>query len=355
MEDKRDNIQLGEYPYTYARVSAMKAKLLKKSDYDKMLKMRENEIARYLQDSEYKSQINKIGATLTGTPLVEKAIRENLTDTLNKMKNISDGGLKILITEYLEKEDFFNIKTIIRGKFTKTPNDEIRKLLVPVGSLSLLELNKMLAVDDIDKILVMAKLLNFSEIKTALKTFKEKKQLEILEAAIDKVFYKKLVAFIETIPTDAKLIRDFLAGEVDATNIKVVLKFKKEKIGEEILRNLLVISKVSKISLKKWERIIMAKTLELAMKEFEKTPYEQIIKKGAEELQKKNTLSEIDLEFQKYLLKRARTKTHQNPLSVDVILSYMFAKEIEIRNIHTIIKSKQLMLSESFIQKELII
>lgn len=355
MKEEENTMRIGEYPYTYARVAAMKAKLLKKADYDKLLKMRENEIARYLQDCEYKQQINKFGATLTGAPLVEKAIRENLTETLNKLRAISEGSLHTLINEYLKKEDFFNIKTILRGKYTKSSNDEVRKLLVPVGELRLDDLNKLISFDDIDKILEYTGLVNHQEIRIAQKSFKEKKQFEILEAAIDKVFYKELIKFIEGLPSEAKIIREFLAGEVDATNIKVILKFKREKIDDNVIKSMVFHSSASKIPHQKWTKVLAAKSVEQAMKELEHTPYDSIMRKGLEEFQKKNSLSELDLAFQKYLLKRARVKTHQNPLSIDVILSYMFAKEIEIRNLYVIIKSKQLGLKEEFITKELIL
>ena len=344
-----------EYPYTFARVSAMRSKLLKKSDYDKILKMKEAEIAKFLQDFEYKKEINKFGVQLNGAQLIEKAIRENLTETLNKIVNISDPELQMVLKEYLKKEDYFNIKTIIRGKFTKTQNEEIRKLLVPVGELNNDALNKLISEDDIERIILKTKLSKNDEIKQAIKTFKEKKQLEILEFAIDKAFYKEMIAFVNSLSSDTKIIKDFLAGEIDATNIKIILKFKREKVGEDTIKKLLFISKASKLSRQKWEKIASAKTMADVLKEFEKTAYFDLMKKGIEELTKKDTLSEVDLLLQKFLLSRTQTKNHQNPLSIDVLLSYMFAKEVEIRNIHLIVKSKQLGLKEDFIEKQLIV
>ena len=48
-------LSLGKYPYTYARVSVMKGNLLKKEEYQKLLKMSLNEIISFLQNSEYKN------------------------------------------------------------------------------------------------------------------------------------------------------------------------------------------------------------------------------------------------------------------------------------------------------------
>jgi len=54
------------------------------------------------------------------------------------------------------------------------------------------------------------------------------------------------------------------------------------------------------------------------------------------------------------LLKQSILLLHQHPLSVDVILGYMFAKDIEVRNLKIIVKGKQLGLSEEFIESQLV-
>lgn len=354
MNIEKSSVTAQEYPYTVARISAMKAKLLAKDDYNKLLKMKENEIAKFLSDTEYKIQMNKYGISLSGANLVEMAIRDNLTYTLNKLKRISPDSLKYILDEYLKKEDIWNLKTIIRGKFTKTNNDEIRKLLVPVGSYNLDFLNKLLQENEIDKILNMSKMIKNEIVKTALKSFKDKKDLEVIEAALDTVFYKNLISYINTLPSELKLIKDFIASEIDALNIRIILKFKSEDIDDKTIKELMFISRSSKLPRDKWNKIIGIKNLDQIPKEFGQTPYETIVKDAVREFSANGTLSNLDLDFQKFLLKKANVKTHQNPLSADAIISYMFAKEIEIRNIYIIIKSKQLGLKEEFIQKELI-
>ena len=72
------------------------------------------------------------------------------------------------------------------------------------------------------------------------------------------------------------------------------------------------------------------------------------------QLHKMTHLSVI-LHLNHYLLDRAALLLHQNPLSIDVILGYMFAKEVEIRNLKTLIKGRQLGLDEDFINRELIV
>ena len=70
---------------------------------------------------------------------------------------------------------------------------------------------------------------------------------------------------------------------------------------------------------------------------------------------KKESLVAIELLLNKYLLDRIILLLHQHPLSVDVIMGYLFAKEIEIKNLKTIVKGKQLGMKEEFIENEIVV
>ena len=86
----------------------------------------------------------------------------------------------------------------------------------------------------------------------------------------------------------------------------------------------------------------------------EKTEYKTIIAKGMEEFKKSGSLIALEIGLYKHLLKQSILFMHQHLLSIDVILGYMFAKDIEVRNLKLIIKGKQLGLSEQFIESQLI-
>ena len=86
----------------------------------------------------------------------------------------------------------------------------------------------------------------------------------------------------------------------------------------------------------------------------ETSEYRGVMSKGAEEFNKNNSLIALEIDLYKYLLRRSLLFTHQFPLSVDSIIGYMFAKDIEVRNLKIIVKGKQLGLKEQFIENQLI-
>jgi V/A-type H+-transporting ATPase subunit C len=62
---------------------------------------------------------------------------------------------------------------------------------------------------------------------------------------------------------------------------------------------------------------------------------------------------EIDLDTA--LLKKERLLMHQHPLTVSVILGFMLAKEIEVKNLKVLIKGKMLGLEEQYLEKLLVV
>ena len=65
------------YAYAVARVQAKRGKLIPRSEYDKLLKMDVAEITRFIQDSEYKEEVDELAARFSGLDLLEAALTVN--------------------------------------------------------------------------------------------------------------------------------------------------------------------------------------------------------------------------------------------------------------------------------------
>lgn len=344
-------VRLGTYPYTYARVSAMKSKLLRKDDYQKLLKMKVNEIAKFLQETEYKKEIDEMAVSFSGIDLIEISLNKNLVRAFSKLKRISEGDLMFLIEAYLHRKDIMNLKTIFRGKFTKADNAYVESLLMPVGVLSkgyFLALLKKESIED------MVKAIRFTDLSNAVKAFKENNNLFEIENKLDRYYYETLLTFTKKIPGQGSLFKEFLENEIDILNIKTILRLKREGMPAKEVERYLFFSgaRLKKQALLKLTHLPDVGTVITNLKKY---GYAKLLDEGEERLKKEKSLIDIEIQLNHYLLDRAGLLLHQNPLSIDVILGYMFAKEVEIRNLKTLIKGKQLGLDEDFISKELVI
>ena len=346
-------LKLKFYPYTYVRTTVMKSLLFRKEDYHKMLKMSFSEIAKFLQDSHYKKEVNSLATELSGADLLELALNKNLAESFKKLIKISPYELSLLIQEYAKRKDIEDIKTILRGKFTNANEKLIVNSITAAGTLSYDFLVSLLKKDSIEEILKNNKIVDFSLLKNGLKELNEKNNLVSIENALDKYYYAHLIQFSRILPKEGALFRNFLLKEVEVLNILTLLRLKKAKLGKELVKDFLIPSG-GKLSDSKIIALANLDDLDELSRALEKTEYKNVIARGIEEFKSNGSLITLEIELYKYLLRQSILLLHQHPLSIDVILGYMFAKDIEVRNLKIIIKGKQLGLNEEFIESQLI-
>ncbi len=351
--EEPEKIKLGFYPYTYVRTVVMRALLFKRDHYIKMIKMSFNEIAKFLQESHYRKEINELATQYSGTDLLELALNRSLAESFKKLIRISSPELALLIKEYAKRKDIDDLKTILRGRFTNTDEKTISKSITGAGTLSYDFLVSLLKRESVVEILKNNKIMGFSLFKNALKAFNEKRSLVEIENILDQFYYSNLIKFSSALPKEGALFRDFLLKEVEILNLLTLLRLKKAQFKKEVIKNFLILSG-DKAEDAKIMQFAATDDLEQLSKAFQRTEYRNTISKGIEYFKKTNSLIMLEIELYKHLLKRSILFMHQHPLSIDVILGYMFAKDIEVRNLKLLVKGKQLGLSEQFIESQLI-
>lgn len=354
MQKLEQKIRLKRYPYTYVRATVMKSLLFKKDDYQKMLKMSFSEIAKFLQESTYKKEVNELATQYSGTELLELAMNKNLSGSFKKLMSISPDELKTLITAYILRKDIEDIKTILRGKFTGADEKAITGFLTCAGTLSREDLGALLKKESVEDIIKSNKIVDFSQFTVALKEFQDKKTLASVENALDKFYYKSVAEFSQRLPKQGALFRNFLTKEIEVLNLLTLLRLKKARMAKDSFKDLMIPTgndaKDSKL-----KNLAGMENIEEFAREMMRTEYRELIAKGIEEYKKSNSLIKLETDLFKYLLDQTTLMLHQHPLSVDTILGYMFAKDIEVRNLKILVKGKQLGLRDEFIESQLVV
>jgi V/A-type H+/Na+-transporting ATPase subunit C len=354
-----EDLKFTSYPYTYTRVAAMRSQLFKRSDYDKMMKMSVNEILKYLQDHGYAKQINNLIMQYSGFELLERAIHHNLADKLNKLKKISEGALKKLIDIYLTKIDIHNIKTILRGVIGGMQNEEVEKTLISAGSVPIDELKLYIKKETVEEALESMHFIHRSEIKRLLEYYHKDKNLIRIENRLDKAYYMTLFAMAKKMPKHGKIFQQYLMMNAQVVNILTLIRVKKLGLQSSIIKKSLIdygtadhTTYYGSIS---YLNTLINMDFDEMLKNLLQTPFGKYIDNGVEYYKKNGSIMKIEVGLQKALLDLTLKLQHANPVTLDVILGYMFAKEIEIRNLSVIIKGKSLNVEEDFIQDQLII
>jgi V/A-type H+/Na+-transporting ATPase subunit C len=336
-------------PYTFARVSAMKSKLIKKNDYYKLLKMDIDSIIRFLQESEYKESITKLSSKFSGVDLLDHALRQNKVRTFQKLRKISPKPVVDVINLYLGRWDYHNLKVILRGIYSNSTKEEVSNLILAIGNFNKKHFVNLFEKHSINDALVNSKIVKEKEIKDAIEEFKRTNRLIELENSLDQLYFKKAIDGTKEYSMYGKTLKDFLLRDIDITNIKNIIRFKKENMDKDQISNMLIYSG-KKLNKKFLQKTISHNSLKAILEDLKKTYYGKYI-----DFSNEDKIIDLEIALNNYNLKTATTTSHLNPMTIAGVISYMIRKMIEVRNIRSIVKSKYFGISEEYVEKKLLV
>lgn len=312
-----------DYPYMSARVSAKKAKLLEQSDYENMLKMQPNEIARRLGEGEYKEDIDDLGSKYEGVRLVELALTRNLSRTLSELVDMAPEKLEKTITVYLRRYDILSLKRLIRWKKTGEKGN-IQDLMTPVGSYTYGEL-KELSEKSFEEIIES---IDFEDSDINYSGYLEgKEEFSEIETALDQAYFDELSKLADSVRK--KDLEEFIESEMEHQNIKIALRLKKYGISEEKIRERLLKIDNGKIV----DKVVECEDFEEAL---------NVVKdSGLLPDRTSEDLENIEHEMEVKRLSEALMSFHQAPLGITPIIGYIIAKVTEVRNLRMLIRAKE--------------
>jgi V/A-type H+-transporting ATPase subunit C len=312
-----------DYPYMYARVSAKKAKLLEEKDYDKLVKMQPSEIARNLEEGEYKSEINELGSKYDGVRLVELALARNLANTFSHLSDIAPETLEKTMKTFLRRYDILSLKRLLRAKKTDS-NEDVMSLLTPVTGYTLQELEE-LSTKSFDHI---KDNIEFEDSAVNYQAYLEdKEELPEIEKALDQAYFDEMNLMASKIRN--KHLKRFISEEMEYENLKIALRLKKyDTSNEEIKENLLTNGKNRLV-----DAVVESSSLEEALELVEK----ELDVKFEEDY----GLEQVEHQLEVARLENATKTLHREPLGITSIVGYIVAKTIEVRNLRMLIRAKE--------------
>jgi V/A-type H+/Na+-transporting ATPase subunit C len=346
-----------EYDYINARIKGMKSRLLAPPVFESLiLKPDVESIIAELENTPYKVEIERATIQYSGIKCIEVALRNDFTKAFRKILGyMKDGESEIYIKILLSRWDIQNIKTILRGKNIYMTSAEIVECLVPAGQLDDTTLIELIKQPDVKAVIDLLATWGIEYAKPLTRNFKEyseKRDLSILEYAIDKFYYENALDSLGGDSYDDRIIRDMITTEIDVTNIKNVLKMIRDKIDIEEAQTFLIKGGIT-LDIEKFLSMLRSGTLEGAIKMLDATPYKFLSDLPADVF-KAEKISVFEKELEKYLIKRGISRFLGDPLSIAVAVGYVWAKYNEITNIRIIARCKTTDITEKEIRGELL-
>jgi len=335
-----------KYAYITGRVRAMKTKLVPAEMYARMMNMDMSEIARYLEETQYKDEIDALSKDYSGVELIEHATFANLAKTFRKLEEVSIDEPSFLILEYLRRWDVWNIKTLLRGKFYGATDTEIIKHLVPAGELSAEYLDELAKKESINDIISA---FDGTDYSNALAQY-DGKNLASLENALDKLYYFRMERAVGgTLSVGGGLLLKYVRREVDIRNLITLFRMNKAGVDAAvILENLIPGGKLH------GELSRMAgQPFGEFLRGLEGYPFWSSISDIASvDL---DAVSRVEARLRAYLIRYAWALSNYHPLSILPVLGYMVSKETEVSNIRKIVRGKEAGLPAELIEEQVVV
>ncbi|MFP4697905.1 MAG: V-type ATPase subunit [Eubacteriales bacterium] len=322
-----------KYSHLASKISAMKGKMLKQTDYEILVYQKTvRDAAIYLKNQTYYMDLLKdLDENNVHRGYLEILLNQSLVNDELKIARYLKGNEKKTYRYVYRKQEIEDIKKMLRflqmGKSVKN----IDKNLFFISKYSVIDFDKLFKVNNIEELVDGLKGTNFYNILKPLIIDENRIDLFAAEMALDMYYYKKtdkqLVAGIRG--KNKKILKKLLGIEVDMKNILWIYRSKRYyKTPKELIYRY-IIPYQYKLSKKELSKMIEVKTTQEFLDLLRDTKYSFDV--GKEKIKKEKTFLEVQLSHYKKYMK-------DNPFSMAPISVYIFMKEIEISNITTIIE-----------------
>ncbi len=344
---------MDDYGYLNARVRAMNGRLFKEAEYLTFLSQIDlKQLVESLLASHYAEEMSTTQAELgTGLQSIEKALRQNLRNTLQKILSMcSDEPLR-LISLLLNRWDIFNIKTILRGKQANKGVDEILEAIMPIGELDEAKLLELAKQPDIKAVVDMLATWGFPyayPLSKAMPEFVEKGDLALLDKALDEYYFERALSQTKERTDNEQLVREIIKEQIDYLNVVIALKLlgKKERLEAKEFKFV----PGGRLRHTFLSTLAQAKDLAEALDELEKLDFVPPAKTAAEV----RSLTEMERSLEGKLVEKWAKLFSKDPLSISSIVGFLGRKLNEFVNLRIIVRGKAHSVPTDTIKGELV-
>jgi V/A-type H+-transporting ATPase subunit C len=356
MSKRQSGSASGSNPeYVNSRVRSRRAALFDEEDYRKLVRMGPGEIARYMEETEYETEMNALGARHSGVDLIEYALNRNLAKHFHDMLSWAEGPLYAQLANYLRKFDAWNAKTALRGVYSGASAEEIQTDYIRAGEFSESLLDQLAAAGSVEEVVDLLSDTIFEEgLASAYTEYEERDVLVPLENTIDKTFYEHLLEGADTTTgaenTPAGLYAEVLQAEIDFRNVRNALRL--SRTGTDLDPDAYYIEGGRLFDRNELRQLVGS--FDDLVEFIRESTYGDELSEALGDLEDADSLIQFEQALDSALLEYSDTLSYTYPVSICSALSYILAKEREIENIRAIARGREVGLSVEEIEEELV-
>lgn len=312
------------------RIRHAEKKLLTKQQLQRLANAKNLEDAiKLLNETSYSSELSKLDRPEN----YEQVLSEVLNKTYKEAMEISPE--KSLVEILSCKYDYHNLKVLVKENILKEKFDSMYCML----DENEIEAFRELALKNDEGL--------SKDFKECLDFFETTKDPQDIDIFIDKKYFEKVLSLAEEFKLE--MITEYFKAMIDFINLRTFIRCRKQNQVKETLEKVLI----------KGGDIETDKILDMFYEDIEILPIKlkaykigRVLSKIVEEYKNTNSLNSFEKSMDDYLVEIVR-KAKSIHYGAEVIFSFLFAKELEIKNLRLILVGKVNGLSADFIKERL--
>jgi ATP synthase, subunit C len=312
------------------RIRHAEKKLLTKQQLQRLADAKNLEDAiKLLNETSYSSELSKLDRPEN----YEQVLSEVLNKTYKEAMEISPE--KSLVEILSCKYDYHNLKVLVKENILKEKFDSMYCML----DENEIEAFRELALKNDEGL--------SKDFKECLDFFETTKDPQDIDIFIDKKYFEKVLSLAEEFKLE--MITEYFKAMIDFINLRTFIRCRKQNQVKETLEKVLI----------KGGDIETDKILDMFYEDIEILPIKlkaykigRVLSKIVEEYKNTNSLNSFEKSMDDYLVEIVR-KAKSIHYGAEVIFSFLFAKELEIKNLRLILVGKVNGLSADFIKERL--
>lgn len=324
-----------QFTQALSRIWVLETRLLDKAKVERMLEANSaDEVLKILSDTEYGNLMGSLKRANDYEVVLSAELKRiyNLVYELCPVNKIVD----LMSIKYR----YHNLKVLLKGKFL---GKDFSNMLIDLGKEDLSDLKRKIDADNYNDLKGNIQ----KAVEEAVIDFEVNKDPQKIDIIVDTFMYKELVDIKKSL--NYKFTDKLVNAIIDSTNIKTLLRVKKQGKGREFASEVIVsggsIDKDTLVS-------IINETPENIISKLSFSVYSDMIKDGIEgyiSTNSANLLEKLSDNYVMDLMKGAKLVT----FGPERILSYIYAKETEIKIIRIIMVGKLNNIAEEVIRERL--
>lgn len=327
------------YVFCCATVSAWETRLLPENRLMELAEApRLENLLSALEGTDYRLQAAELLRGELDLATVEKALRESSNARYRELLKLVPEERRETVRRILARVDLWNLKALLTMIHQGVPRERRLGQLMPSPTLPQERLELLASAGNLKELLEFLKGSEYFEVlSSALKDYEEK-GLSVLLLALERQYYASLWREVLAKRAQLPILKTLIGYEIDALNVRLILRLKSEGVAPEEIDGLLVRPSYE-LTEGMLKAMVSSEDLPSAMSFIRGTLVGRVLEGVSSKIGEEG-LHAAERALEEGHLRLCRAMALAQPFSLAPVISYLLLRETEMKNLRTIIRLK---------------